>query len=244
MLLEFCVTGMADARAAIDAGADRLELCQALDTGGLTPPAGLMQAAARLPVPVVALIRPRPGDFTYDADEIAQMAADVATARICGLYGVAIGALTGDGRLDRAALAPLIAAAGPMSLTLHRAFDLTPDPFAALETAAELGFDRILTSGQAARAVDGAALIARLVQDAAGRLVLLAAAGIDAAALPDLAARTGITEAHASASHRVAAPPDLVARGFAPAAGLLRLDPLRAAALAAARDRLERTMTP
>ncbi|WP_116135046.1 copper homeostasis protein CutC [Tropicimonas sp. IMCC34043] len=235
--LEVCVGGANDATAAVTAGADRLELCVALEIGGLTPSPGLMQAAAWLPCPVIALIRPRAGDFTYSAAEIEVMRGDIAAARSAGLAGVAIGALTGEGRLDLQAMAPLRDAASGMELVLHRAFDLAADPFAALDEAIAFGFDRILTSGQAATAAEGAALIGRLVAAAGERITILPGAGLSAETAPALLAATGAREVHASCSAPAAAATGpLAAFGFAPAGGIRTTDPDRIRALRAAID--------
>ncbi len=196
--VEICVESAAGLRAAGAAGADRVEICAALDVGGLTPSPGLMRLAADSGVAARALIRPRAGGFVYDEDQLSLIEADIASARDFGLSGVVIGAATAGGRLDRERLDRLSGLCGDLGRTLHRVFDLTPDPFESLETAIDLGFDRILTSGQAPTAREGAALLARLVGAASGRIVILAAGGIDADTLPDLARRTGVTEAHAS----------------------------------------------
>ncbi|USI72748.1 copper homeostasis protein CutC [Sphingomonas morindae] len=236
MTLEICVEDAAGLAAALAGGADRIELCAALDTGGVTASAGLMRAAAALPLPVVALIRPRVGDFVYDAAEAAMMAADIRMAAEAGLAGVAIGALHGETpRLDEDLLAALIGharaafGATPPLLTLHRAADLCADPDALVEAAVALGFQRILTSGGALRAIDGLARLRRMAARAGPRLVLLPAAGIDADGVAPIvhAARTG--EVHASARSPRRAPAPL---GFAAATG--RTDAGKVAALKAA----------
>ncbi len=209
--VEICVETIQALRAARAAGADRVELCACLDVGGLTPSAGLMRLAAEQAIPVRALIRPRGGGFVHDADEIAVMAGDIAAARELGLAGVVIGAASPGGRLDREALARLMEARGGMAATLHRVFDLTRDPFEALETAIDLGFDTILTSGQAPTAAQGAELLARLTAHAAGRIAILAAGGIRPDNVAALLRATGVTSVHASCrgpSSEPAAPSD------------------------------------
>jgi copper homeostasis protein len=204
-LLEVCVEDTRGIAAAVAGGADRIELCAALDVGGLTPPASLVRAAATAPLPVHLLARPRAGGFVYDAAERALVADDIRTAADAGLDGVVIGASTADGRLDSATIASWIALARdlgavrgrPLSLTLHRAFDLVPDLPAALETAVELGFDRILTSGGAPHAVDALAMLTGLVAQAGERIVVLAGSGVSAATLPAILS-TGVREVHAS----------------------------------------------
>lgn len=200
-LLEVCVEDVAGIHAAVAGGADRIELCAALAVGGLTPPASLIAAAAQAPIPVHLLVRPRDGNFTYAAAEAALVAADIRAAAEAGLAGVVIGASRPDYQLDGELLAVWVAVARsaprPLSLTLHRAFDLCPDPLAALENAIALGFDRILTSGCAPKAIDGRATLAALVAAAGDRLTILAGSGIDATTLPPIL-ETGVREVHAS----------------------------------------------
>lgn len=203
--LEVCVETVGGLTAAIDGGADRIELCAALSVGGLTPPASLIRIAATAPLPVHLLARPNAGGFVYDATEQALIADDIRTAAEAGLAGVVIGASTADRTLDAPLLARWIALAralgtdrgSPLSATLHRAFDLVPDPLAALETAIALGFDRILTSGCTPRAIDGLATLAALHAKADGRITILAGSGVSAETAPAILA-TGIRELHAS----------------------------------------------
>lgn len=201
-LLEICVEDVAGIEAAVVGGAGRIELCSALAVGGLTPHTSLMQIAARQPVPVRALCRPRAGDFAYSDAEIQQIAQDAALAVTTGLNGVVIGAGTASG-LDRAALVTIMDAARKsaggrtVGFTLHRVFDLLDDTAAALELAVELGFDTILTSGTGGRAIDAQEVLEGLVRQAAGRITILAAGGIDAAAVERLS-RAGVTAFHAS----------------------------------------------
>jgi len=213
--VEICLETVQSLRAAKAGGADRVELCASLAVGGLTPSPGMMRFAAEIGVPARVLMRPRGGTFTYDADEIAVIERDIAAVRSFGLAGVVIGAGHHDGRLDRDVLARLIERAGGLGVTLHRAFDLTPDPFEALELAVQLGFDRILTSGQADTAAQGAPLLARLVAAADGRIGILAACGIDAANAPILIAATHVPEIHATCwDDNAGAPTDAGKFGF------------------------------
>jgi copper homeostasis protein len=145
-----------------------------------------------------ALIRPRSGSFRYDADEIAVIVNDISATGDLGLAGVVIGAALENGRLDRDLLLRLADRRGRLGMTLHRVFDLTPDPFESLETAIEIGFDRILTSGQAPTAARGASRIARLVEAARGRITIIAAAGITPDNAAVLLRATSVPEAHAS----------------------------------------------
>ncbi|WP_404338283.1 copper homeostasis protein CutC [Sphingomonas sp. MMS12-HWE2-04] len=206
-LLEVCVDDVRGIAAAVIGGGDRIELCAALALGGLTPPGSLIRAAAQAPIPAHLLARPREGDFHYDAADAALVAEDIAAAAEAGLAGVVIGASTADYRLDHALLAQWVAHARalgaargrPLSLTLHRAFDLCPDPFEALETAIELGFARILTSGGQPRAIDAVDTLTALVRRAGDRILILPGSGVDAATLPAILA-TGAREVHSSCS--------------------------------------------
>jgi copper homeostasis protein len=144
------------------------------------------------------MIRPRPGDFIYGASDVAMMKHDIALARDHGAEGIVIGAATPDGRLDRDMLADLLSEAGGLGATLHRVFDAVPDPFDALEGAIDLGFDRILTSGQQPTAEQGADMIARLISQAEGRITILPGSGITPENAAKLLRTTGATELHAS----------------------------------------------
>jgi len=215
-LLEVCVDDVAGLEAAVEGGADRIELCSSLDLGGLTPSVGLMQEAAQLPIPVHVLIRPRAGGFVYSAAEERVMRRDIEQAAEQGLAGVAIGALNSEGRLDLPMLQRLIQAASGLQLTLHRAFDLVREPQAALEDAISLGFHRILSSGGALTAPAGAAQLAALVAQSRGRIQMLAGSGIHAENVQALLSASGVTEVHASCrAPALAAAPELLAFGFA-----------------------------
>ena len=179
-LLEVCVDSLESALAAQSGGADRLELCANLLIGGTSPsPALIEEVLAAVTIPVNVLLRPRFGDFCFTDAEKRILIREVETCRDLGVHGVVLGALLPDGRLDRDHLAQCIKAGGPnLSHTLHRAFDLCRDPFEGLEDAVALGFDTILTSGQQAKAIEGAALLGRLVEKAAGRIQILAGSGV------------------------------------------------------------------
>jgi copper homeostasis protein len=214
---EVCVDTVAGAIAAQEAGADRIELCGALATGGLTPSAGLLdEALAATRIPVHVLVRPRDGDFVYDRHEVSAMLRDVAVAARSGAHGVVVGALTVGGEVDVETCKRLVGAAGGLSVTFHRAFDLAREPFAALDAVAGLGAHRLLTSGQEATAHDGAPLIAGLVHAAADRLVVMAGGGITAHNVAEIRRRTGVSEVHFSARTTV----DSAARYRNPRVGL------------------------
>lgn len=179
-------------------GADRVELCSSLSEGGLTPSAGLMQAAARLDIPCYAMIRPRSGLFHFDDDDVAIMLADIAAARAAGLAGVVLGVQGADDGLDLDVLRQLLAAAGPLPATLHRVIDVVPDPLAALREAITLGFERVLTSGAQPEAPDGVDMIREMVGLAAGRISVMPGCGLEAGTVADLVRRTGVREVHAA----------------------------------------------
>ncbi|MEY5039020.1 MAG: hypothetical protein RL472_2126 [Pseudomonadota bacterium] len=173
MILEVAVDDPLGLAAAVAGGADRIELCSALDLGGLTPSAGLMRHAAGCGLPIMAMIRPRAGGFCLDDTDLLIMLADIATARQAGLAGVVFGALTTDLTLDLPKMSQLCAAADGMQITLHRAFDLIEDWRRALDQAVASGVNRILTSGAALSAPAGITRLAEIVDYAAGRIGIL-----------------------------------------------------------------------
>lgn len=204
LLLEVAANSVASACAAQAGGAGRVELCAALELGGLTPSqATIALARERLRIPLYVLIRPRAGDFLYDELECETMRRDVETCAALGCDGVVLGVLDADGDVDVARCRALMAAAGGMGVTFHRAFDLARDPRRALETIVALGCERVLTSGGQADAMEGAALIRALVAQAAGRISVMPGAGVDAGNLAALAAATGAREFHASAKRQL-----------------------------------------
>ena len=206
-VLEVCVDSTASALAAKRGGADRLELCADLIVGGTTPSLTLVQQVrAETGLPVRALLRPRFGDFCYDSYELAQMEQLAAELVEAGADGIVTGVLTPEGALDAGAMQPIYAAARkaaekagrPVACTLHRAFDVCADSFAALETARRMGLCTILTSGQAASAPQGAALLRQLTERAGKDVEILAGAGVSAQNIPVLAAQTGVRAFHLS----------------------------------------------
>ena len=198
-LLEVCVDSYASALAAVHGGADRLELCANLVIGGTTPSEALFSQLRRdFMIPIHVLIRPRFGDFLYDSHEMAEMCEQIRRFRDLGANGVVVGALTPDGELDVEKMGRLLSAAGPMGVTLHRAFDMTRDPHAALETAVRLGCTAVLTSGQARDAWAGRSVLRRLRELAGERIVILAGAGVNSGNLSGLRRETGILSYHTS----------------------------------------------
>jgi copper homeostasis protein len=218
VLLEVCVDGVEGLQAAVEGGAGRIELCSALELGGLTPSPGLMKIAAGAPIPVYAMIRPHAGPFVFGKADEEAMLADVDAARAAGLAGVVIGANRPDGTLDMPLLRRLKAHAAGLGSTLHRAFDLVPDPEEALEQAVELGCERILTSGCAPKAQDGLETLTRISARAAGRISIMPGSGIRPANVGAILQATGAHEVHGSCSSPAeSADPRAVAFGFASA---------------------------
>ncbi|MBO9395262.1 copper homeostasis protein CutC [Shimia sp. R9_2] len=193
---------------------DRIELCSALELGGLTPDPGLIALAAQSDLPSHVMIRPRAGDFHYDAAETQAMCASIHAVKEAGLAGVVIGARQGD-VLDLDTLSTLMRAADGLEVTLHRVIDLLPDPIAAMEQAISLGIDRILTSGGAPKAIDGLAQIARLHSAANGRIEIMAGSGVSVSNLAEIAEKTGITSFHSSCAKGMPVAADLHQFGFA-----------------------------
>jgi len=203
MMLEIAANSVASALAAQAGGAGRVELCTALELGGLTPShAQIALARERLRIPLVVLIRPRAGDFLYSDLECETMQRDIETCVALGCDGVVLGALDADGKVDMPRCRALIAAAGKLGVTFHRAFDLTHDPLASLDTLVALGCERVLTSGAQASAIEGAGLIRQLVELSAGRIVVMPGAGVDAGNIGKLRELTGAGEFHASAKRQ------------------------------------------
>jgi copper homeostasis protein len=208
VLFESCVDSLDAARASARGGAGRIELCARLDVGGTTPEPALVARCAELPIPIVAMIRPRAGDFVYDASEVAAMVAGIGAAAASGARGVVFGALRRDGTIDAATMARLIDAARPLPVTCHKAIDASRDPLEALDALLALGVDRVLTSGGAATAADGAATIARMVARAGDALVVMAGGGVRAANAGALVRRTGVRELHAKLLPTAVTAPD------------------------------------
>jgi copper homeostasis protein len=220
-LLEVCVDSVAGLDAAVQGGADRVELCSALNLAGLTPSCGLMAAAAARNIPSFVLIRPRAGDFCYRSGDVDVMRRDIDSVRSMRLAGIVIGASLPDGRLDEETLGRLLEHAEGLPAVLHRAFDLVPDSRAALETAIGLGFKRVLTSGGAPDALTGSAQIRSLVEQAGDRIEVMAGAGLSPDNVAELVRRTGVMAVHSSCSSPFHSDSSIAARatslGFIPA---------------------------
>lgn len=199
MILEITVNSVTSALLAQEGGADRIELCDNFYEGGTTPGAGsIAKAKECLHIGLFVIIRPRGGDFHYSDLELDIMKKDIQLARDLGADGVVFGLLNTNGTVDRIHTAELVAVSRPMQVTFHRAFDLTPDPFTALEEIIETGADRILTSGQAPAAMEGAVVIASLLKQAGDRIMVMPGAGINESNILELYRLTGAREFHAS----------------------------------------------
>ena len=196
MFIERCCTDSAQALEALKAGAGRIELCRDLPVGGITPEKEEIVRAIATGIPVNVLVRPRGGDFVYTEAEIEEMKETIRFCREAGANGVVIGALKPDGNIDIGTMKALMAEAEGLSVTFHRAFDECSDPEAALEEIISLGCDRLLSSGQAASAYEGRELLAALVKQSAGRIVIMPGAGVTPQNIQKLADATGAVEFH------------------------------------------------
>lgn len=199
MFLEVCVDSVFSAIEAQKGGADRVELCANLDTGGTTPSVSAIRFARKyLKIPLFVLIRPRPGDFLYSDYELEVIKEDIITAKDCGADGVVFGILKANSQIDLEGMVPLVALARPMEVTFHRAFDMVNDPFQSLEDIVSLGVERILTSGGMQTALKGAALIRMLVDQAGNRINIMPGGGITIENIQQIAFQTGASDYHGS----------------------------------------------
>lgn len=215
VLIEVAAESVEAAVAAEEGGADRIELCAALDLGGLTPSVGLYQevrAAVRLPV--VVMIRPRPGDFVYSAYELRTMARDIDVFLPYRPDGFVFGALVPDGRIDVASVGHLVARAGGLPCVFHRAFDRVLLAGEALEQLIAAGFARVLTSGRETTALAGATEIAKLVKRAAGRIEVLPCGRVRANDVAEVVRLTGCDQVHGSFARPLQRPDERGRRGY------------------------------
>jgi copper homeostasis protein len=197
ILVEACADSVASARAAERGGARRLELCDALFDGGTTPSAGMIAACKEaVSIPVFVMIRPRGGGFVYSDVERDVMRRDVVAARELGADGLVIGGLRPDGVVDLALARFLMDSAQDLPVTFHRAFDLTPDLEASLASLADAGVHRVLSSGGAPTAPDGATTLAKLVHKAGSRLTVMAGGGVREENVRTLVSVSGVREVH------------------------------------------------
>lgn len=198
--IEICVENTDGLVAAQNAGADRAELCASLLEGGLTPSWGMiLQAKRRATIPFHVIVRPRGGDFLYSEVEFAAMLDDVVALRELGVAGVVFGCLTPEGHIDEPRMSQLVEAARPLSVTCHRAFDMTADYREALEALIRCGVDRILTSGQRDTAAQGLDILADTVRLAAGRIGIMACGGLDAGNIAEIRRAVQPDEMHFAA---------------------------------------------
>ncbi len=202
-LLEVCTEDAASAARAVAAGAGRIELCARLDLDGLTPaPDELRRTLEAVEVPVHAMVRPRAGDFVARPGELDPLLRDLEACLEAGAHGLVLGLLTPERRLDLPALERLLAAAGEVPVTFHRAFDRVAEPDRALGELVDLGVARLLTTGGPSTAWEGRAALRELVERAAGRLVVMPGGGVRADHADELAALTGARELHGSVPFR------------------------------------------
>lgn len=192
--IESCITAQ-------DAGAHRIELCDNPSEGGTTPSYGFIRAAReKLSIELYAMIRPRGGDFLYSDDEFEIMKRDIELCKQSGCDGVVLGMLTPDGNVDKKRCRQIVDYAYPLGVTFHRAFDRTKDPFKSMEDIIEMGCERILTSGQHPKAVDGMEIIKQLILQADDRIIIMPGSGVSSKNITSLAENTGAVEFHSSAS--------------------------------------------
>jgi copper homeostasis protein len=200
-LLEISVETLEAAMAAERGGADRIELCGNLSVGGVTPDDALLRAVrAQVRIPIFSMVRPRAGDFVYSSAEFAEMKRAISAAKESGMDGVVLGILTEKHRVDSERTRQLVELANPLPVTYHRAFDEAADLHQALEDVIQSGAKRILTSGGAKSALEGAALLGELMEAAEERIVIVAGAGISGANIVEVARRTRAREFHSGLS--------------------------------------------
>ena len=201
---EICANSVASCIAAQEGGADRVELCAGIPEGGTTPSFGMIwNARESIDIALNVIIRPRGGDFLYNESELAEMLFDISAAKELGVDGLVFGCLNPDGSVDMENMALLMEAAGDTPVTFHRAFDHTSDPFKALEDIISLGCRRILTSGCRPTAMEGAEILAQLVEKAGDRIIIMPGCGVNESNIAEIARLSGAREFHFSARESV-----------------------------------------
>ncbi len=201
VLIEVCVDSIESAVAAKQGGADRLEVCSSLATEGGTPAYGLAKRCAEhVQLPVMMMIRPHDGGFVYSDDDIEVMLEDIEAGHTLGVYGFVFGALTEQKEINVQQSERLLAAAKNRKTTFHRAFDVVPDPIKALDQIIELGFDHLLTSGQATDAELGIPVIQKMCDRARGRITIIPGAGVDETNARKIVDATGVDQLHTAAA--------------------------------------------
>lgn len=205
MLLEVCAFNLQSSIIAERVGAKRVELCENPADGGTTPSYGtIKQTREKISISLFPIIRPRGGNFFYDEEEFAIIKQDILLCKQLGCDGISTGVHLQNGEIDTERLKRIVEWAYPMGVTCHRVFDATPDPLKALEEIIDCGCERILTSGQKSAAPEGIEMLAKLVQQAEGRIIIMPGAGVRSTNIETLISGTGATEFHTSA--RIAAP--------------------------------------
>ncbi|HHH50479.1 MAG TPA: copper homeostasis protein CutC [Saprospiraceae bacterium] len=200
IITEVCANSLRSAIIAQQCGAQRIELCQNLMVGGTTPSAATIQLCRdKLDIDIFVLLRPRAGDFVYSELEMEIILKNIAFCKKIGVDGIVIGVLQNDGSIDTEKTKAFVAAAGDMNITFHRAFDYVPNPLESLEQLIQLKVNRILTSGQQHTAIEGKALIAKLVMQANDKISILAGSGINIDNVEELIQTTQVKEIHLSA---------------------------------------------
>ena len=201
MLTEIVVYNIESALKAQEGGADRIELCDNPGEGGTTPSFGTIESVRQnVNLDVFVMIRPRGGDFLYSNYEFHSMKRDIHQCQKISVDGVVFRILNEDGTLDKKRCKALIDSARPLKVTCHRAFDMTRDPFEAMEDCIEVGFDRILTAGQQPQALAGASLIGELIKKATGRIAIMPGSGVNENTVQEILRKSGASEIHFSAT--------------------------------------------
>ena len=198
ILVEAAVESLDDALAAVDGGADRLELCANLADGGTTPSEELIaDVVEQIAIPVFVMIRPRGGSFLYSPSEIDEMRRSIDRARELDVDGFVLGVLNSSQRIDTIRTQSLVDAAGDLPVTFHRAFDRVADRIDALDSLIDIGIARVLTSGGAPTAPEGMTALRELVEIAGDEIVILAGGGVRFQNVAELVDETGVQEVHA-----------------------------------------------
>ncbi|MCA6434142.1 MAG: copper homeostasis protein CutC, partial [Cytophagales bacterium] len=199
--IEVVVYNIESALKAQEGGADRIELCDNPSEGGTTPSFATIEAVRQnASMDVYVMIRPRGGDFLYSNYEFHSMKRDISQCQKLSVDGIVFGILNPEGTIDKKRCKELIDKARPLKVTCHRAFDMTRDPFEALEDCIEVGFDRILTAGQQAKASQGAELIGQLIEKANGRIAIMPGSGVNEETVEEIIQKSGAQEIHFSAT--------------------------------------------
>jgi len=200
IILEACVDSVESSIAARDGGADRIELCADLLEGGTTPPAGAISLICKhVKIPIMVMVRPRGGDFCYSELEFEEMKLEIEYIKKFNAAGIVLGILREDGTVDTERTKTLVELARPMEITFHRAFDMTRDPFEALDSLIGLGIERVLTSGQELNVVKGISTIKKLVERAGDKIIIMPGGGVNEMNAADIISKCGVKEIHASA---------------------------------------------